>query len=99
PAPAKADPPAAAAATTPPPAAAPPAPPRPPTPDELYMAKLDAAVEPLRAIQLSDDVGQKLRTAVKSLQSGDPGPARALRGQLTDPTTRKLIEWLVLRAG
>lgn len=68
--------------------------------EKAFMAKLDAAIKPLVDYSISKDDLEKLKAAFKALRGKpDVEEAEALKGQISDATARKLVDWYRLRNG
>ena len=68
-------------------------------PEIGYRQALTALLAPARAHVISAEDAQRLRDSIKAVGGGDIARARTLRGQLTDPAARRLVEWFALRNG
>ncbi len=69
------------------------------TTETEHRAHLSTAIAPSRNAKLSVDEAKALKSAAKAIKKGNPDNARALKSQLSNPTARKLIDWLLYRAG
>lgn len=81
------------------PGAARPAAPRPPDEEARHTARYDAAIAAARDHPLSDGDAKRIRDAIEAIAAGDLSKGGSLRGQITDPAGRKLIDWYLHRGG
>jgi soluble lytic murein transglycosylase len=71
-----------------------------PSKDELdHIARLDAAIAPLKDYPVSAEDGQHLKDAFKAISTGDLDKASAEQAQISDPIGRKLVDWFRLKKG
>ena len=64
-----------------------------------HIAKLDAALAPIRNYAPSLEDAGRVRDAIAAVKSNDMGRFNGLKAALTDPVGKKLVEWVRLRAG
>jgi soluble lytic murein transglycosylase len=67
--------------------------------EAAHSARLDAAIAPLPDYKLSKTDATHIRDAIKALYKGKAEEAVKLRGSVSDPLGRKLIDWYRLRQG
>jgi peptidoglycan lytic transglycosylase len=67
--------------------------------EKAHLARLDKAIAPLHAYQVSKPDAAKLRDAIQALVGDKVDKAAELRAGVTDPLGRKLIDWYRLRRG
>ena len=73
--------------------------PEPPAAEKAYLAKLDAALAPLKATALSQADVDHVKNAVAAVQSANVARLNSEKGAISDPLGRKLVDWVALRAG
>ncbi len=78
-------------------AAVPPALPN--SPEATYFAEMDKLIAPLRDFKPSSEDIQRLRDALKAVDSNDPADARTHAAKISDPTASTLVTWYALRSG
>lgn len=78
-------------------AAVPPALPN--SPEATYFAEMDKLIAPLRDFKPSSEDIQRLRDALKAVDSNDPTDARTHAAKISDPTASTLVTWYALRSG
>ena len=78
-----------------------PAPANPTKAEREFMARMDAAIKPLVALNLSDADKERVKAAFRALGAGqgDVEKAHALKNEISDPVARKLVHWWRLRRG
>jgi soluble lytic murein transglycosylase len=64
-----------------------------------HLARFDAAIAPARDYALSPEDNQRLREAAAALNGDGLANTRDLQKEIKDPIARKIVDWLVLRAG
>lgn len=64
-----------------------------------YLAKLDAALQPLKSYSPSAEDLKRVKDAVQAIQTNKPADAQAIQATITDPVAAKLVEWIRLRSG
>ena len=64
-----------------------------------HRKRLSAALTPVRNIQITSSEAKDLKKAAKAIRKGNIDEALALKSRLSNPTARKLVDWLRLRAG
>lgn len=64
-----------------------------------FVARMDAAIAPLRDRALAAEDGPRIKEAVARFAANDPAKGREIAGQITDPVGRKLVDWVRLRVG
>jgi peptidoglycan lytic transglycosylase len=67
--------------------------------EKAYLARLDAAIAPLRTYKVSKADAAKIRDAIQALVADKLTKAAELRAGITDPLGRKLLDWYRLRRG
>ena len=67
--------------------------------EQEHLRKLDAALAPLKAVSVSQADADHVKNAAAAVQSGNLSKLGSEKGAITDPTARKLVEWIALRAG
>ena len=64
-----------------------------------HFARLDAAIAPVRDLQLSADDATRIRDSAAAFAANDPAKGRAIVAQIADPAGRKLADWVRLKVG
>ncbi|NOT69861.1 MAG: transglycosylase SLT domain-containing protein [Hyphomicrobium sp.] len=64
-----------------------------------HIAKLDALLAPVRALQPSTDDAKRIREAIEAVKSNTMARFSGIKAEITDPVGQKLVEWARLRAG
>ncbi len=64
-----------------------------------HNAALDESIAPVRETALSVEDAERLKQAQKAVDEGRYVDVLLLRGELKDPVTVKLVDWLLLRKG
>ena len=64
-----------------------------------HVAKLDAALAPVRGLKPSDADAERLRGAIQAIKSNNMTRFGELEAEITDPTAKKLVTWVRLRNG
>jgi soluble lytic murein transglycosylase len=67
--------------------------------EAAHIARLDAAIAPLRTYEVSKADATKIRDAVQALAAGKVDKGAELKAAITDPLGRKLLDWYRLRRG
>ena len=80
-------------------AAKPVEPPQVSTPEATYIGHLDQLIAPVRDWSPPADDIPRIKEAIRLLSAADPAASRALRNQITDAASRRLVEWLSFKAG
>jgi soluble lytic murein transglycosylase len=73
-----------------------------PTPlprENEHIQRYDAAIAPLRGLTISEADAALLREAIANGANGKLAEAKALRDRIGEPAGRKLVDWLIFRAG
>ncbi|MGD9830196.1 MAG: transglycosylase SLT domain-containing protein [Hyphomicrobiaceae bacterium] len=61
-----------------------------------HVARLDAAIAPVRDIAIDLDDAKRIREAIQAISDGKPALAAEARGKIVDPLGRKLALWFSL---
>lgn len=64
-----------------------------------HIAKLDAALAPIRNYAPSLEDAGRVRDAIAAVKSNDMARFNGLKAAITDPVGKKLVEWVRLKAG
>ena len=64
-----------------------------------HMARLDKAIAPALARNLSKDDNERLGDAVRAVVRQDFAKAAEIKGQIGDATARRIVDWYRLRNG
>ncbi len=64
-----------------------------------HIAKLDAALAPVRSFAPSAEDAKSIREAVQAVQANNMGRFGELKAAITDPAGKKLVDWVRLRNG
>ena len=64
-----------------------------------HIAKMDAALAPVRSLTPSAEDAQRIREAVSAVNANTMTRFAELKAAITDPVAKKLVEWVRLRSG
>src|SRR5688500_9857089 len=64
-----------------------------------HVARLNAAIAPVRGIAPTTDTAAGLREAMKAVGAGNVSNALEIRARITDALARKIIDWARLKGG
>lgn len=64
-----------------------------------HLAKLDSLLAPVRAYAPSTEDAQRIKDAVAAVKANNVPRIDEIKGAITDPVGRKLVDWVRLRAG
>ncbi len=64
-----------------------------------HVARYDAAIAPVRDLEVSPEEAGRLREAIAAAAGGKLAEARGLRDKLTNAAARKLVDWYIFRGG
>lgn len=67
--------------------------------EKEYVAKLDAALKPVRDYAPSGDDITRIKGAAEAVRTSDMTRFGELKAAITDPAAQKLVEWMRLKAG
>ncbi len=73
--------------------------PKPSSPEALHVARYDDAIAAARAYQPSFEDAVRLRDAFTAVSGKTPASAKTIRDQISDPVSKKMIDWYLYRQG